>query len=131
VSRAEVDIGGIWMPGNLYDSIDDVILTINTVWAAFDLTLHPNTSLSSGISTIWYWDGTEWIWYRENPYVSSVNDFASWALLLSQTGSINTDGDKNSYTYTLKFATLIQELEDYVAADDYIGSVDFNIDFAY
>ena len=40
-------------------------------------------------------------------------------------------GDKNVYTYTLKYALLIQQLDDYVAADDYVGSVDFNVDFAY
>ena len=131
VSRSEVNMWDLWITNNLYDSIDDLVITVQSVWASFDLTMLLNTPLQNASSTFPYWDGTEWIWYRETPFTGVVNDFSSGAVLLSQAENINANGDKNVYTYTLKYALLIQQLDDYVAADDYVGSVDFNVDFAY
>ena len=104
-------------------------ITVKTVGASFDLILDKTSSLLewTGVEII-DWDGSEWVWYDQSPYTSTITKVNPGEVLASQTGSINTDGDKNSYNYNIKFWAQIVEQQ---AAGNYSMDIEFTLDLDY
>ena len=107
---------------------DEVTLTVKTVWAWFNLTMNQSSDLSYWISTIIPWDTTSWVWYDPSPYSSTISTISTDQNVATQSSVINTDWNKNTYTYTLKMWALIEHLQN---AWDYSWDIDFTIDLDY
>lgn len=131
VSTGSVDIWSIASPSTVYTSSGDLTVTVKTLGAAFDVTLFPNADLTTASgSTIPVWDNTTGFWYQEPPYPWSILSHSGWVVIWSEWASLNTNGEKNTYTYNLRYSLLLDVLEHY-AAWDYTGSVDFRINIDY
>ena len=97
---------------------------MRTVGAAFSVDMKPNSDLINSWVNIPIWDNTTWFGYQEPPYAGVILSH-SWGIIVgSESASLNPDGEKNTYTYNLRYSALLDVLEDYVAWD-YEWSVDF------
>jgi hypothetical protein len=85
-------------------SDNEIILIVETVWAWFSLYLKNNTSPINGTwNMIEDWDGTKGFWYDFAPYTWSVQKINNSNIpLVSQNKNLNTNGEKNTYTYKIK-----------------------------
>ncbi|NUJ97685.1 hypothetical protein HGA92_02755 [Candidatus Gracilibacteria bacterium] len=85
-------------------SDDEITLTIQTVGAGFSLYLKNNTPPTNGTGNmIEDWDGTKGFGYDFAPYTGSVQKINnSNIVLVSQNKNLNTNGEKNTYTYKIK-----------------------------
>lgn len=113
-------------------SLWDITVTIKTVWAWINLTLNQNTELSEiSWQSFPRWDWTQGFWYQVSPYTGDVIGIWSWwNLVLTQTQSINTDGLKNTYTFTLKPS--MKFIEQWLqVAGDYSAQMGFITEFNY
>jgi hypothetical protein len=129
ISTAEVDIWDIDDMWTVFTSIDTLTVTVKTVWAWFDVLMSQQNDMTRDTETIPEWDGTKWFWYEASPY-GTVNTIGSWATIASEAQNINTDGNKNTYTYDLKYSVLL-DLMDAYPAWDYDSLLDFTIDLDY
>ncbi len=107
---------------------NELEITVKTVWAAHDIFLKKNTDpinlseIIPGFSTTWYG-------YDLGPtYASTLTNFWSPVLIWTQTASINTNGNKNTYTYRLKIGALIDFQQ---AGGDYQWSIDIWMELDY
>jgi len=130
ISQAEIDIWTIAESWTTYTSVDELIVTVRTVWAAFSVSMNPNTDLTNDSETIPIFDTIAGFWYQEPPYPWTILSHTGWIVVGSEAASLNPDGEKNTYTYNLRYSALLDILENY-AAGDYEGSVDFGIDINY
>jgi hypothetical protein len=117
----------IW---NINDSTNTFAPTINitvkTVWAWFNVKLKKNTQLNDWTTFIPYYDWTIWFGYDKNKdwNLSDFNDDIIW----TETWSINTDWDLNTYTYTVAVWAIIEYQQ---AWWDYSWKIDFWINLDY
>lgn len=131
ISSPEIDIWEILSSGIQYTSSWQLDITVKTVWAAFDVTMIKNTQLALWSWSILDWDGVKWYWYDESPYSWTPTALGAGSTTLwSEVKNLNIDGDKNTYTYTLKFSALLDIIENFTAWD-YEGTIDFGINLTY
>lgn len=126
VSSWSLNIWTIDSFSNYYS--DELIVTVKTVWAAHNVLLKSNTDLqylSENIlpfSTLGYWYD---LWPT---YSSSISNIWNTSVIGAQAENINTDGNKNTYTYRVKIWTLIDSQQ---AAGDYEWLIDIWIELDY
>jgi hypothetical protein len=121
----------IWtLPTGVLDfSTAEITVTVKTVWAWFDLQVSKDSNFSNGTGwVIIDWDGLEWVWYDLTPYSWTNLDFPGNETLATQVENINTDGNKNSYNYSLKIWNFIDQQQ---AAWNYSMDLSFYIIINY
>ncbi len=127
VSDPIIDIGEINDSTATFS--DTVTLTVKTVWAWFDVTMDtPFPTLIYTTESLWAWDGSTWFGYDLAPYSSSITAIGADELVATQVKNINTDGDKNTYTYDLKLWAISELMQ---AGGDYLWNIDFGINLTY
>ncbi len=129
ISAPEYDIGDILLWSNNFWAWE-LVVTVETVWAAFELDMLKTNLLSKQVwVSINDWNGTEWFWYDQESYSGNIQAISTSENIASQTGGINTDWEKNTYTYRLKYGALI--LSEETIAWEYDVDLDFHIDLQY
>lgn len=129
ISASEIDIGTL-NSGISHFSTDELTITVKTVGVGFTLDMIKNTNLDlDANNSITDWNGTAGFWYDSLPYTSSLTALWSGINIATQTGSLNANGDKNTYTYKVKYGALVNT--DNYNAGDYEASLDFDISFDY
>jgi hypothetical protein len=110
INTSELDLWTLndW---SLEFSNDEIIITVNTVWAWFDVQMSQDSSFAYGSNIIINWDGSEWIWYDKTPYTGTNLNINSNPALYTQSASLNVNGDYNTYEYRVRIWTLIWELQ--------------------
>ncbi len=127
ISTWSIDIGTLpW--GASQFSTWELIVTVKTVWAGFTLDMTHATNFSYDYGVIWDWDGSKWFWYDQSPYSWSILTINPHTILGTQTGSINTNGNKNVYTYRVKYWALVNPDQ---LGWDYATNISFQIAYDY
>ncbi len=131
ISAPELEIGTLTFD-TLKVSDQELTVTVKTVGAKFDVTMLQNTDLSlTSDYRIPTWDTDSGFWYTQvsSPSISDIQKIED-ANIWSEDTSINQDGEKNTYTYTIKYAALFWD-DEYLAGWNYEASINFDIDFEY
>ena len=129
ISTGSIDIGSLSLNTQKI-STDELMLTVKTVGAGFSLDMIKDNLLElDADDAINDWDGSTGFWYDSDPYTSTISIINSVENIASQTGSINTNGDKNTYQYKIKYWALISDGE--LSGWDYTASLDFRINLTY
>jgi uncharacterized delta-60 repeat protein len=126
----------IYSQGNIPYGTDtfgtgEVLLTVRTVWAWFNLTLLRNTDLSYSGETISVYDGTHGWWYDKDigsGYASTITAHDTSQVLVTTSKNIHVNGFKNTFVYRVKFWT---NLDADGLAGDYQWNVAFGINLTY
>lgn len=129
ISQAEVEIDTVFTDNTKYTSNDTLNVTVKTVGAAFDVVMEQISDMSNAGEIIPDWDGAKWFWYEETPF-GTVNSFWSGFTIANEVKNLNINGEKNTYTYNLKYSILLDMFESYIAWD-YESSLDFHIELDY
>lgn len=128
ISTGSFDIWNISWTGLTFSS-NEITITVKTVGAGFQLEIWKDSPFDN---TLWdeiiEFDGNKWVGYDKNPYSWTNTNINNNPNIATQTWSINTNGDKNIYTYTVKIWTL---LEEYQASWDYDMNLSFHINIDY
>lgn len=127
INTSELDLWNISDNG-LNFSNDEIIITVNTVWAWFDVNMSQDNSFTYWWNVIVNWNWWEWIWYDKATYTWTNSNINSNPALYSQSASLNTDWNLNSYEYRIKIWTLIWELQ---AAWNYQTTLSFYLYMTY
>lgn len=110
----------------------ELVITIQTVWAGFTLVTTPITNLiSSAPATINYWNGTiGWGYDLWNgfSYSGTITSHSPSVTIATQIQSINTSGEKNTYTYRIKYGALVDSMQN---AGNYTSQVSFTLNLTY
>lgn len=119
----------IWDVYNFSESFSNTVtLTVKTVGAGFDVSMNmPVPSLNYSPNSIAPWNGTTGFWFALTPY-TSISAIWTNQLIATQVKNINTNGEKNTYTYDLKLWALVEMQQ---ASWDYMGNIDFGIELGY
>jgi len=88
-------------------SSSELMVTVKTVWAWFDLLLNKDSSISEWTAIITDWNWVNWFWYDELPYTSTIHFINTNEILATQAWSIDTNGYKNTYIYLINFWAII------------------------
>lgn len=130
VSQAGYDIGSL-NPGVTGFGSGDIVITVKTIGAGFDLSLERTADLGtiSG-STISVWDGTSgWGYEKLNGiYTDTLSSHGTKVVFASQTKSINTNGERNMYTYRVRWGAKTNTT---APAQNYMGHVSLGILLTY
>jgi hypothetical protein len=78
--------------------------------------------------SIMSWDGSTGYGYDAQPYTGNISTINNPQVIASQIWNININGEKNTYTYTIKIWALIDLNQ---ASWEYTWTLDFNIDLNY
>ena len=107
----------------------EITVTVKTVWAWFDVLLNKTSNMLNGWwDQIINWDWSLWIWYEWDPFTNSISTINPDEIILNQTWSINTNWEKNTYSYKIKIWSLIDEQQ---SAWNYQGNFSLWIDLSY
>lgn len=126
ISTWSLNIWKIWT--STWFSVNQFDISVKTVWAYFDLILKNNSLLSYSWATITDWNWSEWYGYDKSPFSSTISSVWTWAILTTQPASINTNWDKNTYNYSIRFWSKIWAEQ---AAWLYNWSINFLLDLDY
>ena len=127
ISTGSIDIGYVDHLNNAFS--DEVMVTVKTVWAWFDVTMNtPIPELDYIWEKIWAWNWTTWFWFDTPPYSSLLTLIWSNQNIWSESKSINIDGNKNTYEYKIKLWALVDSLQVWW---DYEWKIDFWINLDY
>ncbi len=126
ISHDTFNIGLVNAWSNTFSS--PATLTVQTVWAWFDLTMNASPNLSYSSYNILTWDGSTWFWYEQSPYVNTISTIVTDQNIATQAWVLNTNGERNTYTYNLKMWALVNIDQ---TSWEYLWDVDFNIEFDY
>ncbi len=119
----------IWKLNSSNNTFGDTLtVTVKTIWAPFKVKLKKNKALThtNDSDFIPYYDWSVWMWYDKNDD-GNLSDYNN-DIILSDSGTLNTDWNLNTYTYTLKMGAIIDKLQ---AAWDYSWKIDFGIELDY
>ena len=108
INQPSVNIGNLETGVTLF-STDEIIVTVKTVGVGFNVKMRQTSNMTTGLDDIPNWNGVLWFWYDAFPYTSNISTIANPTTIATQAKSINTNGDKNTYTYKLKYGSLIQD----------------------
>jgi hypothetical protein len=127
ISDSTVDI---WNINNLNTDkfSSDLFLTVNTVWAWFDIKINKSWELNYSWFNISDWNWTNGFWYDWEPVTNTINTINQDQLIVNQVKNININWEKNTYIYSIKFWANIDEN---IAAWSYSWNIDFDIIFDY
>jgi len=122
---------------NIWDIDDTLLITsaetlrveVRTIWAAFRVNMEKQTDLQNPPDIVGDWDGVKGFWYSPDPFITT-NSFWSWITIAGESRDLNIDGEKNIYTYDIKYSVLLDMQEDY-SAGDYESLMDFIIELDY
>jgi hypothetical protein len=124
------DLGNAPLGSNTFGS-GEYLLTVKTVWAAFDLSLLRASDLAySGQTISVYSAGNGW-WYDKNigsGYSSTITSHGTTQTIVTVAKNINTNGQKNTFTYRVKFGV---NPSANTVAGDYVGDVRWGINLTY
>lgn len=126
VWSGSIDIGSLSSLSNTFS--DTVTITVKTVWAAFDVTMDRSSAFTQWVEEIPSYNGTLWYGYQQTPYAWDISSILTNQNIATQAALINTNGNKNTYTYDIQIWALI-DLEQ--AAWDYMWNLDFGINLTY
>nr|MDD3720651.1 hypothetical protein [Candidatus Gracilibacteria bacterium] len=121
---------GVLSGTGLNFSGDEIIITINTVGAGFQVNMVKDTNFQTqgGASIIIDWDGSLGVGYDKSPYIGVIKNINNYPVIGSGSQNININGFKNIYTYNIKIGDLI-DLEQ--AAGIYTMNLSFIAIFNY
>ena len=74
------------------------------------------------------WDNSEGFWYDQEVYSGTPTAITTDTLIGSEAASLNTNGDKNSYIYRLKYGAMINAEQ---FAWDYQTLINFTVNTNY
>ena len=130
ISSDQYDIG--WIPTNTQTfGTGEMIITVKTVWAGFNIQMVSTNTLVKWWDAIWYWDGLRGWWYdmwNGTTYSNTISDPSTSILIANQWASINPNGLLNTYTYRIKFGGKVGTEQ---VAGLYDGSIKFDISVNY
>jgi len=126
ISTPEIDIWTLNTVTNNFSSTVEV--TVRTLWAGFDITMNTDTPLTYTSENIWNYDGSTGFWYQSAPFSGTITSIWTNENIASQSSSINTNGEKNEFTFQIQLGAVI-DLEQ--AAWDYEWDVSFWIELTY
>ncbi len=120
----------IWNINNLNTNkfSPDLFLTVNTVWAWFDIQMNKSWELNYSWLNISDWNWTNGFWYDWEPITNTINTINQNQLIVNQAKNININWEKNTYIYSIRFWANINEN---IAAWSYSWNIDFDIIFDY
>lgn len=128
ISQASVDVGTVNSSTGTFSS-DELIVTVETVWAGFDIVMRKTTAMNSaGGDTLSDWDSLVGFWYDLFPYSLAISSVAPNPTIATEAMAINSNGDKNVYTYKIKYGALIEEQQQ---AWIYSTNIAFDISLDY
>lgn len=124
---------GVLVPWNNNFSTWEIIVTVKTVGAAFSVTSAESWTLNQIFwgDIINDWNGSSGFWYEQyngSSYPNTISKMNPNTSLASQGKNINTNWDKNVYTYRIKTWTLISTLQ---GAGSYATTLNFTINVSY
>ncbi len=126
ISTPEIDL---WELSSLTETFSDTVtITVQTVWAAFEVFISPSSPLSISWDQIPDWDGTNGFWYQNTPFSWNINTISNQEVVWSQNQNINTNGEKNTYTFEIQLWALVNFEQSW---GEYLGNMDFWIDLEY
>ncbi|NVP17437.1 hypothetical protein HUU51_01845 [Candidatus Gracilibacteria bacterium] len=109
--------------------IDEIIITVRTVGAAYNLELLKDSNLiDSRGNIIINWDGNTGVGYDNSPYSGPKKDITTNPVVATRASLINTAGELNIYTHRLKIKSLVGEEQ---AAGNYTMNISFRTIFNY
>ena len=126
IGSSSIDIGNVNSFWNNFS--DSITITVKTIGAAFDVTMDRSSLFEYTPETIPSWDGSLGYGYDLSPYTSNISAIGTNQLIATQVQNINTNGNKNTYTYGIKIGALVDIDQ---ATWDYEWFLDFWIDFTY
>ncbi len=130
ISSDTYDIGTL-SPGPQIFGTGEMIVTVRTVGAAFNLSMIGTSTLTRSAETINYWNGTLGWGYDQwtgSAYLGTIISTGTAGTLANQAVSINTNGLKNTYTYRIKYGSKISAEQ---AAGLYNGSMKMDLVASY
>ena len=126
ISTAEIDIEDI---NNLTQNFSSTVtLTVETVGAAFEIIMNRNTDPIYNSQTLESFDGVYGYGFRWSPLSWGIQTIANNQVVASQWVDINTNGERNIYSYEIQLGAIVEVLQ---AAWDYEGNINFSIHFDY
>jgi len=126
VSTPEIDMGLLNSTTNTFSPT--VQITVNTVGAEFDLIMNSDNELNYLTNILSSFDGTTGFWYQATPLSGTITTIWIDETIGTQTTSINTNGDKNTYIFEIQLGWIVNIDQ---AAGDYMGNIDFGISLTY
>jgi hypothetical protein len=130
ISTGAIDIWNLEVGTGTF-STEELIITVETVGVAFDVKMNKTTLLQTWTwswEQVPDWDGSEGFWYDQEVYSWTPTAIVTDTVIGSESASLNTNGDKNSYIYRLKYGALIDSEQ---FAWDYQTSVNFSVNTSY
>jgi hypothetical protein len=127
VSTGTIDIWDISYDTKKFSP--EVIITIKTVWAPFNVYMSQSGQLEQWINTIINWDWNEGYWYDSDPYTDNI--FIIWDMKQVWSGGLNPNINwlKNTYNFKVKLWAIFKDSEQ--AAGIYQSYIDFTSVFDY
>lgn len=89
----------------------ELIITVKTLWAVNKLFMSQNWDFSNSWTVLNNWNWTSWFGYDKFPYTNNINLINQNEIIWSNSLSINTSWEKNTYTYKVKLWVLFDDLE--------------------
>ena len=99
------------------------------MWAWFDIIMSQQVEMMSSGELIPNWDGAKWFWYEAEPFWT-VATVGSGVNIASEIQNLNVNGEKNTFTYDMKYSILLDLIDAYPAWE-YESLLDFHIDLDY
>lgn len=126
VSTPEVDL---WILNVWSETFSPTVtVTVKTLWAGFDVTFDRSSDFTEGTENIIPWNTTSWYGYQQTPYTWTISSINTSQNIVTQAASLNTNGDKNTYTYEIQLGAIIDIQQ---AAGNYEWNLDFDINLTY
>ena len=125
ISSPDSNIGNLY-GGILWTTSTPLQVTVKTIGAGFTVTMTKTGNLEEiNTNTIDNWDGVKWYGRSQSWSVISL-----WSpiVVATQSGSINTDGILQTYTYNINFSALV-DIEQ--VSGDYEWPVSFAVQFDF
>ena len=127
ISTWSIDIGTVNDINNTFS--DEVIVIVKTVGAWFSANMDtPIPSLGYLSEILSAWDGTTWFWFEQAPYSNAISSIITDQNIATESKNININGEKNTYTYTLKLGAIVNNSQVWW---DYEWDIDFWVIFDY
>lgn len=106
----------------------EITITVNTVWAPFNVVLNKNSEFMYDTDIISDWDWTKWYWYEKEVFTWSISTINNNEIIATQAQNININWNLNTYIYKIKIWALI---DSDTVWWDYEWWIDFWVDFNY
>ena len=109
----------------------ELVVTVRTVWAWFDLSMIRINDLTYVTDVIPVYGWGTWWWYSQwngTSFPATITSHGTSQTLASVTKNINTNGQKNTFVYRLKYGVNPSNTK---PAWDYIGNMSFSINLTY